>query len=92
VKAEAFTRIALHFLYFFLCSIFFGTRAQSATHTFYSHSSYLLIFSCPVAFSCGFAGSFWFTCDGRREMKSFLDGKMHVRFEGSDSQGSGSEL
>jgi len=38
------------------------------------------------------AGSFWFTCDSRREMKSFLDGKMHVRFEGSESQGSGSEL
>ena len=27
-------------------------------------------------------GSFWFTCDKRREMKSFLDGKMHVRFGG----------
>ncbi len=24
--------------------------------------------------------SFWFTCDKRREMKSFLDGKMHVRY------------
>jgi len=24
--------------------------------------------------------SFWFTCDARLEMKSFLDGKMHVRF------------
>eukprot|EP00613_Pedinella_sp_CCMP2098_P077755 CAMPEP_0171962160 /NCGR_PEP_ID=MMETSP0993-20121228/167300_1 /TAXON_ID=483369 /ORGANISM="non described non described, Strain CCMP2098" /LENGTH=228 /DNA_ID=CAMNT_0012610421 /DNA_START=171 /DNA_END=857 /DNA_ORIENTATION=+ len=24
--------------------------------------------------------SFWFTCDARREMISFLDGKMHVRF------------
>mmetsp|Transcript_46723 Transcript_46723/g.105607 ORF Transcript_46723/g.105607 Transcript_46723/m.105607 type:complete len:304 (+) Transcript_46723:147-1058(+) len=27
-----------------------------------------------------FVLSFWFTCDARREMKSFLDGKMHVRF------------
>lgn len=36
--------------------------------------------------------SFWFTCDGRREMKSFLDGKMHVRFEGSDSSGNKEEL
>ena len=27
-----------------------------------------------------FVLSFWFTCDSRREMKSFLDGKMHIRF------------
>jgi hypothetical protein len=39
-----------------------------------------------------FSFSFWFTCDGRREMKSFLDGKMHVRFEGSDTSANGQEL
>ena len=38
--------------------------------------------------------SFWFTCDGRRKMKSFLDGKMHVRFGESSGEGlsSGAEL
>ena len=25
--------------------------------------------------------SFWFTCDARMEMGSFLDGKMHVSFQ-----------
>jgi hypothetical protein len=34
-----------------------------------------------------FVLSFWFTCDARREMRSFLDGKMHVRFgEGGSDQ------
>jgi hypothetical protein len=36
--------------------------------------------------------SFWFTCDSRREMHSFLDGKMHVRFGGTEKGPLGSEL
>jgi hypothetical protein len=34
VKAEAFTRIALHFLYFFLCSIFLG-HVRRVLHTLF---------------------------------------------------------
>jgi hypothetical protein len=38
----------------------------------------------PVKQGTRYVLSFWFTCDSRKEMRNFLDGKLHGKFEGNE--------